>query len=269
MPRQAEWNAETYHVVSRPHENWGAAVLARVPRSGITRAMDAGCGTGKITRALLELLPEASVTAVDYSQAMLDVARREYQPIYGDRVSFLQVDLSQAQASEFPDRYDLIFSTATFHWIHDHERLFGLLFDLLSTGGWLVAQCGGGPNLNRARAFASGLMQSERFARWFRDWQEPWYYADDVVTAERLRSSGFEAIETNLEEQPTEMHDAETYREYVRTVIFREHLAKIADDGQKQAFVDALVANASESDPPYVLDYWRLNMKAHKPGIGA
>ncbi len=265
MARQAEWNAATYHVVSTPHEKWGASVLDRIPRRDVAMAMDAGCGTGKITEGLLELLPEATVVAVDYSPAMLTVAGQHYTPLYGDRVRFRQVDLSTATADQFAERFDLIFSTATFHWILDHQRLFNLLFDLLNPGGWLVAQCGGGPNLVEARTFARKLMSSEQFGHYFATWTEPWIYENDIDTARQLETAGFVDIATNLEEQQTDMKDEATYREYVRTVIFREHLAAITDAADKDAFVEAMVANAASEDPPFVLDYWRLNLMGRKP----
>ena len=265
MTRQAEWNAANYHVVSTPHEKWGASVLDRIPETDITLAMDAGCGTGKITGGLLERLPNATVVAVDYSPAMLAVAEEQYGQHYGDRVRFRQVDLSTAQAADFPERFDLIFSTATFHWIHDHQRLFHLLFELLNPGGWLVAQCGGGPNLARARAFAGELMTGDQFGGYFRTWTEPWIYENDIDTARQLEIAGFTDITTGLEDQPTDMHDAGTYRDYVRTVIFREHLAAITDPADKDAFVEALVANAATEESPFVLDYWRLNMTARRP----
>jgi trans-aconitate methyltransferase len=37
---------------------------------------------------------------------------------------------------------DVVFSTATFHWIHDHDRLFRSIFTALKPGGRLRAQCG-------------------------------------------------------------------------------------------------------------------------------
>jgi hypothetical protein len=108
-------------------------------------------------------------------------------------------------------------------------------------------------------------MSSERFGNYFASWTEPWIYENDIDTAKQLANAGFEEIETNLEDQPTDMRDAETYREYVRTVIFREHLAVITDEIDRDAFVDALVENSAREIPPFILDYWRLNMKARRP----
>ena len=76
------------------------------------------------------------------------------------------------------DSLDLIFSTAVFHWIRDHERLFAELHRALRPGGRLVAQCGGGPNLLRLRQRANALMRTPRFAEFFASWSEPWEYPD-------------------------------------------------------------------------------------------
>jgi trans-aconitate 2-methyltransferase len=44
---------------------------------------------------------------------------------------------------------DAVLSTATFHWIPDHERLFANLAAGLRPGGQLVARCGDAGNLRR------------------------------------------------------------------------------------------------------------------------
>ena len=146
MTQRVDWNAEDYHVVSRPHEVWGARVLDRVPREGVRVAIDAGCGTGKITRELLDRLPDTIVYALDVSAPMLAVAERELAA-YGGRVRFRQADLASVAPADIGTTADLIFSTATFHWVKDHDLLFRNLYDLLNPGGWLIAQCGGGPNI--------------------------------------------------------------------------------------------------------------------------
>ncbi|MDQ2682670.1 MAG: methyltransferase domain-containing protein, partial [Chloroflexota bacterium] len=180
--KQAAWNAESYHVVSRPHESWAERVLARVPAGGVDSALDAGCGTGKITRELLERLPEATVTALDYSSDMLAVAERELSPEFGDRVRFVQADLSQLTPETIGGPIDLVFSTATFHWVADHDDLFRRLYAVLNPGGTLIAQCGGGPNLARFRERTFALHRETEFAPYFAEWHEPWNFTDAEVT---------------------------------------------------------------------------------------
>ncbi len=141
-----DWDARTYHQVAQPHAAWGANVLDRLELNGDETILDAGCGSGRVTTGLLESLPRGHVIAADLSSTMLAEARQTLAP-YGDRVTFLEVDLQHIDnAIEQP--VDGIFSTATFHWIADHADLFRVLHAILVPGGQLVAQCGGGAKMH-------------------------------------------------------------------------------------------------------------------------
>lgn len=257
-----EWNAASYHKVSAPQTSWGQKVLNRLVANGDERAIDAGCGSGRITGELMERLPNGRLIAIDRSWNMLMTARANLRPVLGSRVSFVQVALPDLP---FVGWADLVFSTATFHWIKDHDALFAGIFRTLRSGGRLHAQCGGGPNLHRARELATQVMQSEPFAPSFIDWPGPWEYATAVVTAERLTRAGFAAVETNLEEAATTLATEEDYREFVTTVIYHPHLERLPDAATRGAFIDRVTELASKEPVPFTLDYWRLNIQARKP----
>ena len=258
----AEWDAARYHRVSTPQVAWGQKVLTRLPLRGDETVLDAGCGTGRLTAELLERLPRGSVVAADRSENMLRAARGYLEPCFGARVQYLLADLQDFVLSQ---PVDAIFSTATLHWVLYHPRLFGALFRALKPGGWLVAQCGGGRNLECLLGRASTLMASERYAPFFAGWQRPWEFADDASTANRLRSAGFVDVETSLETAPTVLASADEYREFVTTVNFRLHLARLPDAASREAFVESLTQQAARDDPPYQLDYRRLNLRGRRP----
>lgn len=257
-----EWNATAYHKVSGPQTNWGHKVLARLAVSGDERAIDAGCGSGRLTAALMERLPRGRLVAIDRSRNMLVTARANLRPVFGSRVSFVQVSLPDLP---FDNAADLVFSTATFHWVKDHAALFDGIFGALRRGGRLHAQCGGGPNLARAHELAERLMHAPPFAPYFTEWPGPWEFADAGVTAARLRSAGFADIETSVEEAPTTLATEADYREFVATVIYHPHLERLPSAAQKDAFIDRVTELSAAEDPPFTLDYWRLNMAARKP----
>ena len=114
-----EWDAQTYDRVSDPQYKWGLEVLGRLDLAGNEFVMDPGCGSGRVTAKLLERLPNGRVLCVDASEQMIEKAREAL----GDRADYLVADLSEL---EVPERVDVIFSTATFHWVLDHDRLFSL-----------------------------------------------------------------------------------------------------------------------------------------------
>jgi trans-aconitate 2-methyltransferase len=260
-----EWNAGVYHRVSDPHQAWGARALAMLNVRGDETALDCGCGTGRLTAELLERLPRGRVIAIDRSLNMLDAAREFLAPRFGDRVLFRQADVQHLDVTELGEQVDLIFSTATFHWLRDHPRLFANLFTMLKPGGWLVAQCGGGPNIERLLDRARLIAWSSTFAPSFAGWDGPWEFADDATSARRLEVAGFTNVETDLVYMPVEMADADAFAEFLTNVIFGAHLARIDDEALRVRFIDSLTAMAADDDPPFELDYWRLNLRAQRP----
>lgn len=257
-----EWDAGSYHKVSAPQTEWGRRVLARLEVNGDERAIDAGCGTGRLTGELLARLPRGRVAAIDRSWNMLLTARANLRPDYGGQVSFVQVDLPRLP---FDAWADLVFSTATFHWVRDHPALFSHILRALRRGGRLFAQCGGGPNLAHAHALAESIMHREPFAPYFADWPGIWEFATAEETARRLHDAGYAGVKTHLEPAPTTLADEASYREFVTTVIYNPHLARIPDPALRARFIDDVTALAARDDPPYTLDYWRLNMEGHRP----
>ncbi|HEU0114337.1 MAG TPA: methyltransferase domain-containing protein [Thermomicrobiales bacterium] len=257
-----EWDATTYHRVSNPHVAWGARVLERLPLRGDETVLDAGCGTGRLTEELLERLPRGRVIAVDRSRNMLDRAAAQLTPKYGDRIAFIEGDLRQRQVDE---PVDAIFSTATFHWIGDHDALFAVLNDQLKPGGRLVAQCGGGPNLVQLRERLDRIAQDEPFRSAFGDWPGPWRFATPEETAGRLATAGFTDIETGLEYAPATMESPAAYREFLRTVILHPYLERLPNEADRDALLDRLTAMAADDEPALTFDYWRLNISARRP----
>jgi trans-aconitate 2-methyltransferase len=68
---------------------------------------------------------------------------------------------------------DLIFSTATFHWIKDHDRLFRRLAQALKPQGRLVAQCEGQDNIARTQNAMEQVMGEVDTRRFSRAWKTP------------------------------------------------------------------------------------------------
>ena len=256
-----EWNAEAYHRVSDPQVSWGRAVLARLALRGDERVADLGCGTGRLTRELTTRLPRGEVVALDASRQMIRQAVVHLADV-SPAVRFVEARLPDIPLAGWAG---VVFSTATFHWVRDHNRLFRSLFAALTPGGRLVAQCGGGPNIKRHHDRAAALMQQPQFAPFYTTWTDPWEYADADTTKARLAAAGFADIMTRVVPAPTVFPDRASFVEFVTNVIFRQHIAPLPDEARKRAFVDAL-ADQSAADPvPFEVDYWRLDFDATRP----
>jgi trans-aconitate methyltransferase len=255
-----EWDSSVYHRLSGPQVSWGKRVLSRLKLRGDELVLDAGCGTGRLTADLLEALPKGQVIASDLSQNMLTAAR-EHLAKYGERVHLVNCDLLHLP---FENAFDGIVSTAAFHWVLDHDRLFAGLLRALVPGGWLEAQCGGGPNLRRLRDRVAAMAATPQIAPFFAEFREPWLFEDAQGAAATLRRAGFVDVETSIEPAPTILADAAEYSEYVRNIILQRHLEKLPTEAHRAQFVARLTAQAAEDDPPFSLDYWRLNLRGRK-----
>lgn len=256
-PTFREWNSTVYHRLSGPQVSWGKRVLSRLRLRGDEVVLDAGCGTGRLTAELLTALPHGRVIGIDQSQNMLNSAREHLEQFEG-RVRLVACDLLHLP---FGAAFEGIVSTAAFHWVLDHDRLFANLRNVLIPGGWLEAQCGGGPNLERLRRRADALTAMPKFAPYFAGFREPWLYQDAEAADATLRRAGFVDVETSVEAAPTVLDDAAHYREFVRNIILRRHLENLPTERARSEFMDLMTEQAAQDDPPFLLDYWRLNLR--------
>ncbi len=256
-----EWDADEYEKLSGPQTRWGVEVLERLVVRGDEAAIDAGCGTGRVTELLLAKLPEGSVLAIDGSRAMVEAARRRFAG--ESRVRVERQDLLSLYVEE---RVDLIFSTATFHWIRDHDRLFENLVLALKPGGCLVAQCGGEGNISRAMRATKETMEEERFLDYFVGWEDDKYYANARTTARRLEAAGFEEVETWLHDEVAAFDSVDELARFLETVVLGGHLEKLPEE-ERGPFAAEVAEKVAVLDGRPALDYVRLNIMARRSAL--
>jgi trans-aconitate 2-methyltransferase len=243
------WDAETYDRVADPQARWGRVVLERLPLVGTERVLDAGCGTGRVTEMLLARLPRGRVVALDASPSMIDAARGRLAS-HGDRVEYVVADLSRPLPLAEP--VDAILSTATFHWITDHDALFANLAAVLEPGGWLVAQCGGEGNIASIQRVLAGMGDG---------WLGPVHFAGPEVTTRRLEAAGFVEVSCWLTDEPTLFEPGEPFETFLRTVVLGAHLERLPEADRV-----GFVRDVADRLPEPVIDYVRLNMVARRAG---
>jgi trans-aconitate 2-methyltransferase len=238
------WDARTYDEASEPQQEWASEVVKRL--DGIpadATVLDVGCGTGRVTEALLSLVPKGRVLALDASSEMVALAQQRL----GGRAEVWCQDVLELSLD---NAVDAIISTATLHWVPDHDRLWSRLARALRPGGALEIQCGGAGNIKCVRDVIDAV--AHELAPQLVGWS-PWVFASPEETGRRLEQSGFVGISCWLEERPTFPKDVAAF---VPTSILAAHLERLPVE-ERSAFADAVVRGVS-----LPLDYVRLNVSA-------
>jgi trans-aconitate 2-methyltransferase len=247
----SDWDATTYDRISDPMTRWGADVLDRLPLRGDETVLDAGCGSGRVTELLVRRLDAGHVVALDSSPAMLDQARRRLAPFAG-RVRFVEADLLALTPAALGDDapVDAVLSTATFHWVLDHDRLFSNLAAVMRPDALLVAQCGAAGNIARLMEAVSSTGV---------DRAGTWVYATPEETSARLERAGFDAVAVWTHPEPTPVDPGHELETYLETVCLRVHVAGLPEE-ERRPFITSVAA----AMPEPVIDYVRLNIVARR-----
>ena len=246
-----DWDAAAYEQFSAPVAAMGLDVLQRLELDGDETVLDAGCGTGKVTATLVERLPRGRVIAVDGSPAMVEEAHKRLPAAVDVRVA----DLLELEVGE---PVGAIVSTATFHWITDHDRLFARLREGLAPGGRFVAQCGSEGNVEAIKDAGFELARTEPFAAHLGGWGGDWHFASAKDTEARLRRLGYTDVWCWTTRVDVELEEPAGYLAAICLGSFLERLPEELHERFVAAAVERLGA-------PLTIPYVRLNILARAP----
>ena len=124
------WNAEQYLKFERQRTRPAVDLAASLGDIRPETALDIGCGPGNSTAVLKRFFPDAHITGIDNSLAMIEKARKT-QP---------EMNFELRSARELEGKYGLIFSNACLHWVPDHHSLIPYFMEHLEDGGVLAVQ---------------------------------------------------------------------------------------------------------------------------------
>lgn len=127
-----DWNPDLYRQFEAERTRPAQELLNRISLPSPSYATDLGCGPGNSTELLHHRWPEARVTGLDSSRAMLDEAQQRLPDC-----AFEQADIRYWQAAPPPD---VIYANASLQWLNDHQTLLPHLVSQLAPDGVLAIQ---------------------------------------------------------------------------------------------------------------------------------
>jgi tRNA (cmo5U34)-methyltransferase len=163
------------------------ALLAATP-IGDGAVLDLGIGSGLVAEAVLDRRPDAHLVGVDFSEPMLELARRRLAR-FGSRATALRGDLSKLDELELPlVPYRAAFSVQTMHHLSAHDWVDAAKWtaNLIEPGGLII--------------IVDRVQIGEPL---YRDWSVVWSRIDSrhqtyAEHLEELRAAG---------DRPTRLHD--------------------------------------------------------------
>ncbi|HJU34513.1 MAG TPA: methyltransferase domain-containing protein [Nitrososphaera sp.] len=254
------WDAHTYDKVSiNVQLEWGRKLIDKRKWIGNETVMDAGSGSGNLTKIIADKLPHGQIYAVDADLNMLQQAKSnlsDYNNVHIIHSSMDKVIL--------PSKVDVVFSNAALHWVLDQENLFFHFWQLMKPKGELLIEYGGHGNIEKTLSVIFKVAQSDQFRKYFANWTQSWYFPKPHETEIILRKARFRDSQVNLSSRTTSFSDRQSFASFVRTVIMKPFLAYLPDAAKKEQFLDAFLHDIEQSGGRWSLDYMRLNLFARK-----
>lgn len=187
-----DFQGDKYRQASTHQQEWGKTLIESLALRGDERILDMGCGDGRLTAMLADHVPHGHVIGIDASPGMLAEAQQLERP----NLTFLLLDINNIT---FRDEFNVIFSNAALHWVHDHDRLLTNVYQALMKGGIARFNFAGEGNCGSLIRVIREVMVLPQFRPAFIDLQWPWYMPS--VEAYRQLAMGLSFIRLEVWEE--------------------------------------------------------------------
>ena len=186
------YDGQDYDRSSQTQFRQGNRLIEAIEPDRYTYVLDVGCGNGKTTFELLKRNPAMRIDAFDISETQIEVARKNCEEKgLSDRIDFFVMDALELDEK---NKYDLVFSNATLHWITNSRRMYTLLYNALKPGGRLAVHQGGHGSYEGLHRIVRKAYRNLGFEKYFRDWTFPVFYTTESEIDKLLADIGFRNI---------------------------------------------------------------------------
>lgn len=163
-----EFDGEKYLKASKHQKEWGEKLVNEINFKEDDIVLDLGCGDGFLTRMIKDIVKNGYVLGIDASEGMISKAK-EYQT---ENLEFIQLDINDIN---FEDKFTVIISNATLHWVKDHNKLLRNCYRALKKGGILRFNFAGEGNCLNLIGVVKKQIQKKEYISYFKNFEWPWY----------------------------------------------------------------------------------------------
>ena len=255
-----EFDGKKYERASTHQKEWGIKLIAELGLIGSEHVLDLGCGDGALTSQIAELVPDGDVLGIDASQGMIDAAL----PKERNNLHFRKMDINNL---DFENKFNIVFSNATLHWVTNHQRLLQNIYRALRVGGRIRFQFAGDGNCANFFAVVREAIALEKFQIYFAGFEWPWYMPSVDEYKRLAGSSGFHDVRVWGENADRFFPDAEAMIRWVEQPSLVPFLARMTDsvkDSFRDLVVSSMIDRTKQEDERCFETFRRINVSAVK-----
>jgi len=255
-----EFDGKKYEKASAHQKEWGTKLIAELDLQGTEQILDLGCGDGTLSAQIADLVPNGEVVGIDASRGMIEAAQTKVRK----NLRFLLMDIKELN---FVERFDLVFSNATLHWIKDHKRLLRNAGRALVKGGSLRFNFAGEGNCSHFFSVIREAMSAEEFAVHFAGFDWPWYMPSVEEYSALMYASEMMSGRVWGENADRYFSDAEEMIKWIdqpSLVPFLAHLPNGAKPRFREFVIKRMIEKTQQDDGRCFETFRRINVSAQK-----
>ncbi len=180
-----KWDAEMYDSAGAPQIDAGRELIEMAKVREDDSVLDLGCGTGKLTVELARIAHRGKVVGIDPSAEMIERARQSTAPV--NNILLFSIP---AQAAEFREEFDLVFSNSAFQWIKEQENVIMQAYRTLKQSGRIAIQMPAKDWTENIHSAVSALGLESKY----RKMESPWRFPLKEEMRDYLKNAGFTNI---------------------------------------------------------------------------
>jgi len=249
-----KWNAELYDQKHAFVFEYGESLLELLDVKPGERILDLGCGTGHLTNEIKD--HGGDVVGIDASPEMIARASDAYPGI----------DFRVADGADFrfDEPFDVVFSNAALHWMHDADKVIKCVYDSLKPGGRFVAEMGGKDNTKHLMAATKIVLNRHGYQNLAQ--KQVWYFPSLGEYSTKLEAGGFRVTFATHFDRPTLLQDGRQGVTKWLNMFGANYFDGIEEKQRQQIFTEItdLLEPDYNLDGNWYADYKRLRFIAVK-----
>lgn len=255
-----EFDGNRYQKASAHQTQWGQNLMKLLSLSGNESILDLGCGDGRLTWQLSQLVPHGKILGIDASAGMIQAAKQREE----GNLSFRQMDIN---AMDFSEEFDVIFSNAALHWILDHRKLLAASYRALKPEGKLLWNFAGQGNCSNFFAVVGDLMKQPPYQTFFQNFSWPWYMPSLEEYRSLVEQTGFSNIQVTEQNADRFFPDADSMIAWIDQPSLVPFLAPLPDQLKtsfREETIHKMLARTQQTDGRCFETFRRIQVQAQK-----